>query len=147
MPTTATIHPPPAVPAAERRRRCNILGVRVDDSPLDESVARNGQRLSTPNAPASDLNALGIVVTELDSSARSKLGLKPGEGVRISRVASLAARQAGLSPGDVILQVGKDSVGSASAFQNALKGVKKGDRVRLLVRNNESTGLVTVPAS
>jgi len=47
----------------------------------------------------------------------------------------------------VILQVGKESVGSTGDFANALKGVKKGDRVRLLVRNSESTGLVTVPAS
>jgi serine protease Do len=67
--------------------------------------------------------------------------------VRISRVASLAARQAGLSPGDVILQVGKSSIGSTADFEQALKGLKKGDRVRLLVRNNESTGLVTIPAS
>ena len=75
------------------------------------------------------------------------MGLEPGEGVRISRIASLAARQAGLSPGDVILQVGKNKVGSAAQFQSALKGIKPGERVRLLVRNSESTGLVTVPAS
>ena len=62
-------------------------------------------------------------------------------------MASLAARQAGLSPGDVILQVGKSPVGSSAQFASALKGVKSGDRVRLLVRNTESTGLVTVPAS
>ena len=62
-------------------------------------------------------------------------------------MASLAARQAGLAPGDVILQVGKNQVGSAAQFESALKGLKPGDRVRLLVRNSESTGLVTIPAS
>ncbi len=67
--------------------------------------------------------------------------------MRISRVASLAARQAGLNAGDVILQVGKNTVGTPAEFQAALRGVKSGDKVRLLVRNNESTGLVTVPAS
>jgi serine protease Do len=147
---------PPLVGAMPPGARANVkllrngkpLDVVVVLTPLEEQIAQQrGQRPSSPAAPASDLNAIGIVVTELDSGARNKLGLKPGEGVRISRVASLAARQAGLSPGDVILQVGKESVGSTAAFQNALKGVKKGDRVRLLVRNNESTGLVTVPAS
>jgi serine protease Do len=147
---------PPLVGAMPPGARANVkllrdgkpLDVVVVLTPLEEQVAQQrGQRSTSPAAPASDLNAIGVVVTELDSSARNKLGLKPGEGVRISRVASLAARQAGLTPGDVILQVGKDSVGSTTAFQNALKGVKKGDRVRLLVRNNESTGLVTVPAS
>ena len=62
-------------------------------------------------------------------------------------MASLAARQAGLQPGDVVLQVGKTPVGSTAEFESALKSVKSGDRVRLLVRNNESTGLVTLPAS
>ena len=146
---------PPMVGAMPPGARANVkllrggkpMDVVVVLTPLEEATAQRGQRNPSPASPAADLNALGIVVAELDSGARSKLGLKPGEGVRIARVASLAARQAGLSPGDVILQVGKDAVGSASQFENALKGVKKGDRVRLLVRNSESTGLVTIPAS
>ena len=68
------------------------------------------------------------------------------EGVRIARVASLSARQAGLNAGDVVLQVGKTPVATPSEFEAALKGVKAGDRVRLLVRNAQSTGLVTVVA-
>jgi serine protease Do len=55
------------------------------------------------------------------------------------------ARQAGLAPGDVILQVGKMPVGSAGAFNAAARAYKSGDKVRLLVRNADSTGLVTVP--
>jgi serine protease Do len=146
---------PPLVGAMPPGTRANVkllrngkpLDVVVVLTPLEESTALRGKASKPQAAPATDLNAIGIVVTELDSSARSKLGLKPGEGVRISRVASLAARQAGLSPGDVILQVGKNQVGSTADFEQALKQVKPGDRVRLLVRNNESTGLVTVPAS
>jgi serine protease Do len=146
---------PPMVGAMPPGSRANVkllrngkpLDVVVVLTPLEEATAQRGSTSKPPVAPGADLNAIGVVVTELDAGARSKLGLKPGEGVRISRVASLAARQAGLSPGDVILQVGKNPVGSTAAFENALKGVKSGDRVRLLVRNNESTGLVTVPAS
>jgi serine protease Do len=146
---------PPMVGAMPPGSRANVkllrdgkpLDVVVVLSPLEEGTASRGGMQKPQPAPGADLNALGIVVTELDSSARSKLGLKPGEGVRISRVASLAARQAGLSPGDVILQVGKNPVGSTAQFESALKGLKSGDRVRLLVRNNESTGLVTIPAS
>ena len=147
---------PPMVGAMPPGSRANVkllrdgknLDVVVVLSPLDESVASSepaGPR-STPS-PAADLNRVGIVVSEIDSATRSRLGLKMGEGVRISRVASLAARQAGLSPGDVILQVGKTTVGSAAQFESAIKGFKPGDRVRLLVRNEQSTGLVTIPAS
>src|SRR4249919_1558897 len=140
--------PPGARANVKLLRNGKPLDVVVVLTPLDEAVAAQRGGTQKPQAaPGADLNALGIVVTELDSGARNKLGLKAGEGVRISRVASLAARQAGLSPGDVILQVGKNTVGSTADFEQALKGLKKGDRVRLLVRNNESTGLVTIPAS
>ncbi len=139
--------PPGARANVKLLRNGKPLDVVVVLTPLDERTAQQGQQAAKPASAAADLNSLGIVVSELDSSSRSKLGLKAGEGVRISRVASLAARQAGLSPGDVILQVGKDAVGSTADFAKALKGLKKGDRVRLLVRNNESTGLVTIPAS
>jgi serine protease Do len=139
--------PPGARANVKLLRNGKALDVVVVLTPLEESTAQQGRKAPSPASPAADLNSLGIVVAELDSSARSKLGLKAGEGVRISRVASLAARQAGLSPGDVILQVGKNTVGSTADFEQALKGFKKGDRVRLLVRNNESTGLVTIPAS
>ena len=147
---------PPLVGAMPPGSRANVrllrdgknLDVVVVLSPLDESVAANDR--AEPRAttsPAADLNRVGIVVSEIDSATRSRLGLKLGEGVRISRVASLAARQAGLSPGDVILQVGKTTVGNTAQFESAIKGFKPGDRVRLLVRNEQSTGLVTIPVS
>jgi len=147
---------PPLVGAMPPGSRANVkvlrdgkpLDVVVVLTTLDEGVASaTGSASKSQPAPASDLNALGIQVTNLDAGARNKLGLSPGEGVRISRVASLAARQAGISAGDVILQVGKKPVGSVVEFQSALKDIKSGDRVRLLVRNAESTGLVTIPAS
>jgi serine protease Do len=116
-----------------------VLSTLVDATVADAGAA-------APPAPASDLNALGLVVGPVDAATRGKLGLSAGEGVRIARVASLAARQAGLNPGDVVLQVGKAAVGSPADFASALKGVKAGDRVRLLVRNAQSTGLVTVVA-
>ena len=93
-------------------------------------------------APAAG-NALGLVVEELDASARGALGLRAGEGVLVGRVAGLAARQAGLAPGDVVLQVGREDIGSVADFEAAVKDMKPGDEVRLLVRNARSTGFVT----
>ena len=146
---------PPLVGAMPPGSRANVKLLRdgktrdvvVVLEPMEEAVAANAREPRAPAAGNADLNALGLVVGDLDAAARNRLGLKPGEGVRIARVASLAARQAGLQPGDVVLQVGRTPVGSAADFESALKSVKSGDRVRLLVRNNESTGLVTLPAS
>jgi serine protease Do len=148
LPPLVGAMPPGSRATVKLLRDGKPVDVVVVLSTLDDSVAgQAGAAGPSPSAPAADLNKLGIVVSELDPAARSKLGLNPGEGVRIARIASLAARQAGLSPGDVILQVGKNTVGSKAQFESALKGVKSGDRVRLLVRNAESTGLVTIPAS
>jgi serine protease Do len=148
---------PPLVGAMPPGSRATVKLLR-DGKPVDvvvvlsslvEGTAAAARPGATPRAatPGAELNRIGVVVGDLDAPARSRLGLAPGEGVRISRVASLAARQAGLSPGDVNLQVGKQPVGSSAQFESALKSVKPGERVRLLVRNAESTGLVTVPAS
>jgi serine protease Do len=147
---------PPLVGAMPPGSRANVkvlrdgkpLDIVVVLTTLDEGVAGSpGPAPKATPAPSADLNPLGIVVSNLDAPARAKLGLDSGEGVRISRVASLAARQAGVSPGDVILQVGRVPVGSVDQFEGALQGIKSGDRVRLLVRNAESTALVTIPAS
>ena len=74
---------------------------------------------------------LGLRIAELDADDRRQLGLKAGEGVGVIGVESMAAREAGLVPGDVILAVGRTAVGSAAALQSALAGAKPGDTVML----------------
>jgi serine protease Do len=94
-----------------------------------------------PAAPASG-NPLGLAVEPLDAAARAALGLEAGEGVLVARVEGLAARRAGIAPGDVVLRVGRQDVGSVEQFDAAVKGLEPGDEVRLLVRNARSTGFV-----
>ncbi|KFN47616.1 Do family serine endopeptidase [Arenimonas metalli] len=142
---------PPMVGAMPPGSRASVTLMR-DGKPLDLVVtlaaldtaaappAPSGQGAAP--APAAG-NALGVVVEELDASARSALGLRAGEGVLVGRVAGLAARQAGLAPGDVILQVGRADIGSVADFEAAVKDLGSGDEVRLLVRNARSTGFVT----
>ena len=120
------------------------VDVVVTLSALDDAAAtpqRDG-RDAAPAAPASG-NALGLAVEALDAQARDALGLQPGEGVLVARVEGLAARQAGIAPGDVILRVGRDDVGTVAQFDAAVADLGSGDEVRLLVRNTRSTGFVT----
>jgi len=49
-----------------------------------------------------------------------------------------------LSPGMVILQVGRTPVGSVAALNKALGGYKKGDVVMLLVRAGSNSAFVAV---
>ena len=96
----------------------------------------NDQLPSSPGgATMADTGLLGFAVGELDADTRKQLGLKAGEGVRVTRVDGEVAAEAGLRPGLVILQVGRKTVGSVSAFNQAVRGVKTGEVVMLLVRS------------
>ena len=96
-------------------------------------------------APQAGANALlGLDVADLTAPQRQQLGLDAGEGVRITNVKGEAARDARLSPGMVILQVGRTPVGSVAALNKALGGYKKGDVVMLLVRAGGSRAFVAV---
>src|SRR5690606_31441085 len=111
--------------------------------PLHDALPLCGDDLPGP-AGAGAGNPLGIVAENLDAQQRSRLGLQPGEGVRIARIEGIAAREAGLRPGDVILAVGRDSVSSASALDARLRAVGEGKPVMLLVRRGAGTRYVTV---
>ncbi|MGH8104921.1 MAG: DegQ family serine endoprotease [Arenimonas sp.] len=117
--------------------------VTVQLTALDETAAQAIPG-GNPRPDAAGPNALGIAVAPVDAKTRAQLGLAEGEGVQITRVLNPLAAQAGLSAGDVVLQVGRQSVHSVSEFNAVLKAFKSGDRVRLLVRDSQSTGLVTL---
>ena len=116
---------------------------------LDEGTADVGDNGSASPRPAAaaQANALGIVGEDLDARQRSRLGLQAGEGVLIARVEGMAAREAGLRPGDVVLAVGRNTVASASALNAQLRGLKPGQAVMLLVRRGGGTQYITVDPS
>ena len=122
------------------------LKVPVTLSQLSDGVAANddqgGAPGSSPKAAAG--NALGLIGEDLDGDDRRQLGLKPGEGVGIARVEGSAARNAGLRPGDVVLQVGRTSVGSVAALDRELGKFGKGQTVMLLVRRGGATQFMAV---
>ena len=119
-------------------------------SQLDERAAGtpNGEKNENDASPgpaaAAQSNVLGIVGEDLDGAQRRQLGLQSNEGVLISRVEGMAAREAGLRPGDVILAVGRNDVGGAGALNAQLRSVKAGQAVMLLVRRGGGTQYVTV---
>ena len=115
-----------------RERTLDVTLAELDDDALASAPTRPG---APSPAPASDANALGLVTQELTEAQRRQLGLESGEGVRIARVEGTAAREAGLTPGDVVLRVGRTPVGSSAALAREVRGVKPGQTVMLLVRS------------
>lgn len=124
--------------------------VAVTLAELEEDAQRPAGTERSPAAPATPASGsarlLGIEVVELTEAQRRQAGLEAGEGVRIAQVTGNAARQAGLTPGLVVLQVGRSKVGSVAELNRQLAGYKKDDVVMLLVRSGSSSAFVAVRA-
>jgi serine protease Do len=89
-------------------------------------------------------NPLGIVGDDLSATERRQLGLDANEGVSISRIEGLAARRAGLQPGDIVLAVGRNPVGSAAALNQQLRTLKPGQTAMLLVRRGNASQYIAI---
>ncbi|MBX2807211.1 MAG: DegQ family serine endoprotease [Cellvibrionaceae bacterium] len=97
-----------------RKGKKKLLQVKVGTRASNGSLSLH----STPNLESS---RLGISVEALSSDLRQELGL---DGVVIKQVApDSAAEAAGVEPGDIIVQLGFDDIGSVKEFQKAEKSL------------------------
>jgi len=103
---------------------------------LDSNTASTTARgePAPASASASTGNPLGLTGRDLDAAQRRQFGLAADEGVLIASAGRGAAASSGITQGDVILRVGRTPVGSVAALDRALRDVKPGDTVMLLVR-------------
>src|SRR5690606_554156 len=99
-------------------------------------------------AASQDRNRLGLVTQDLDATQREALGLEANEGVLVTAV-STGARRGNVQPGDVILMVGRERVGSSAVFEAAIARFQPGEAVMLLVRRGQSSFFtaLTVPGT
>ncbi|NUS39318.1 MAG: DegQ family serine endoprotease [Lysobacter sp.] len=126
-------------------REGRTLNLTVTLGQLDEAQANaNAPGMPGKAGPAAGRNPLGLVGQPLDADDRRQLGLAANEGVGIASVEGLAARRAGLQPGDVVLQVGRTKVGSPGELDRALAGAKPGQTMMLLVRRGNASQFVAV---
>jgi serine protease Do len=111
---------------------------------LDDGTASAAPPPGAPTPGTGNSNALGLVGQALDADDRTQLGLKPDEGVAIARIDGLAARDAGLQPGDIVLAVGRVPVNSPAALDRQLGQAKPGETVMLLVMRGNARQYVAV---
>jgi serine protease Do len=116
------------------------LSVKVGEFHKDAEVASDG------NAAGPQKGKLGLAVAELTADVRQQLHIPSqvnGVAVESVRPAS-PAEDAGLTPGDVILEVDRKPVASAEQFVNEAHAVAEGKDLLLLVwsRGNASYRVV-----
>ena len=89
---------------------------------------------------------LGLTLRKLTPSMARMYGLPPDRGVIITHVhSSSSAALAGLSRGEVILQVGGKSIRTPADFTSAVRAYTVGQDVPLLVTSPQGTRWVIVP--
>jgi serine protease Do len=89
--------------------------------------------------------ALGIKVQDLTEEVAERFGLDDAEGILVTEVDSgSAADKAGVSRGDIIVEAGRSPVTNIKDFRKALKGIKKGEPLLLLVKRGQGNLFLVV---
>lgn len=112
-----------------REGKRKTLTVVIGELPADDEIAASGK----PGVDDSKMNKrLGITIRDLSKQDREEAGL-PDDGVFIEKVIEGAGLDAGLAPGDVILQIDAKKVSSAKELEAEVKKLAPGSRVPILV--------------
>jgi len=100
---------------------------------------------SEEEAEARPERRLGMKIQDLTPQLAREMGLSETRGVVIVYVdGGSSAAEAGLRPGDIILELDQHSVKNASDFLKKLNRYKEGDTILFLIKRGDSTLYVTL---
>ena len=90
---------------------------------------------------------LGFIVTELNGELAAKLGIKETKGVIVAEVKpGSTAEEAGIAPGDIIVQIDNIAIATMTDFKKAVESRKPGSVLRLLLRRGDASLFVALKA-
>ena len=111
---------------------------------VSDGQSRSGEE---PTEQGEENSALtGLVVREMTPDIARRLGIDPDEkGVVAVKVeADSRLYEAGIRPGDIILQINQKNIASIEDYKQAVARIKAKDRVLLLIRRKSEDLFVTV---
>lgn len=137
----------------------HAVGRLSPDSNIKTVVVRNGKSLNVgitlgelPSNPTQVLaqsnnsgqsaTLLGLAVDNLPTAHAKRLGVTGG--VVVKSVTGKAARQAGLRPGDVVLNLANQKIDSVSTFKTVVSRLKAGSWVPVLVNRGGSQEFLAI---
>jgi serine protease Do len=99
-----------------------------------------------PGEPGQEVEELaGLTVDDLTPTLARRFGIRETKGAVVTRVApGSPAAEAGLRPGDLVLEVNGAAVQSAADFQRLFSRVEKGSYARLLIKRQTHTLFITL---
>ncbi len=93
------------------------------------------ERLGKEMTESPEENKIGLAVEDITPNLARRFGLRATKGALVVQVApGSAAAEAGLRPGDVVMDINGRTVKNAADFQRLLGALKKGAVARLLVK-------------
>ncbi len=129
--------PGTTVPVRVMRDRKSVsLNVTVEELNLDQEQNRLAEgQPSRPNRDQETATDFGMALRDLTPNVRRQLNLPAGRtGAVVASVTPFGpANEAGLQPGDVILSVQNQPVGSVADATKALSAVGPGQTVRMII--------------
>jgi len=139
---------PPLVGALKPGAKSQVTIIRAgrkQDLPVVLSSLDQAESAVAPSRTAPSDNSgskIGFSVEAVTPATRRRLDL-PNGGIQIAQVNQPALSQV-ITKGDVVLEVNGRPVSSVTEFNGEMARIASGERVRLLVRNSESTALLTL---
>jgi Do/DeqQ family serine protease len=111
-----------------RDRKSTTLSVKIGEQPTDEAMV----------AVVPREQGFGLTVEPLTAEAAEKLDIPGRSGVLVTTVApGSSGAEAGIRPGDAILELNRRPVTGVESFGKILVGVKPGDVVPVQLRRGE----------
>jgi serine protease Do len=114
---------------------------------LDVMVAeRTPQAVAAASPTPESSKELGITLEKLPPQVASQLGLKEGEGLKVTEVNPTGqGAKMGLRSGDVILEVDGKPVTDLAGFNKGVADAKKGGVIRLKIQRDSATIFLGAP--
>lgn len=125
------------VVSVEVIRKGKREGLRVKIGELEDEKRPEEEREPRPE--------LGLTVEELTPQLARNLGLSETSGLVVVRIENDSpAEEAGIRPGDIIMEIDQAPVKDLEEFYRKIKSYKKGDTILLLIKRGGATLYLTL---
>jgi serine protease Do len=104
-----------------------------------KTAKRQEEQMASRNIPYKEQEALGIRVSNLTPEIAQKLNIRETGGVVVTGVQpGSQGEDEGIQAGDIIKEINHRSINTVDDYEDAIRKVKKGDTVIMLVKRADS---------
>jgi serine protease Do len=127
-----------------REGRPRTVEVKLADRPDEREQSGRTPSRSSGEKEQGDLLGLSVQDVTPQLARRSQVDASTKGAVVVDVAPDSPAAEAGLEPGDVVVEVNRRPVNSAADYRTAVKSVKKGDTTLVRVKHGQATQYVPV---